>query len=76
MSFEGYFTEREDVLENKLGITDPEDMKALEAEIVPLRMTELLALPPKGKLDRAYLQKIHEQLFSDFIRDGREDTHG
>ncbi len=65
MSFEGYFTEHDDILENKLGITDPEEMSALEAEIVPLRMAELLSSPPKGKMDMAYLRKIHRRLFSD-----------
>ncbi len=65
MSFEGYFTEHDDVLENKLGITDPEELKTIESEIVAIRMSEVLAKPPKGELDFQYLKRIHRKLFSD-----------
>lgn len=65
MSFEGYFTEHDDVLENKLGITDPDELKEIETEIVAIRMSELLSSPPKGKMDFSYLRKIHLRLFSD-----------
>ena len=34
MMFDGYFTQQDDVLENKLGITDPAEMKQAEAAIV------------------------------------------
>ena len=49
--FTGYFTQQDSVLENKLGILDPEEMKRIEAEIVPLRITEFIADPPEGEMD-------------------------
>lgn len=64
-AFEGYFTRRDEVLENWFGIRDPEEMRRLEAEIVPLRIAELLADPPGGELDYAYLQLIHGRIFGD-----------
>jgi cell filamentation protein len=60
-----YFSEQDDVLTNKLGIADPQEMKRLEAEIVPLRMAELLTNPPKGRMDFRYLRNVHHRLFSD-----------
>ena len=53
MMFEGYFTEQDDVLENKLGITDPAELKQVESTIVALRTSEILQKPPKGKMDYA-----------------------
>ena len=65
MMFEGYFTEQDDVLENKLGITDPAELKQVESTIVALRTSEILQKPPKGKMDYAYLKRLHAKLFSD-----------
>ena len=65
MMFEGYFTEQDDVLENKLGITDPVELKQVESTIVALRTSEILQKPPKGKMDYAYLKRLHAKLFSD-----------
>ena len=64
-TFNGYFTERDDVLENRLGISDPEEMQRIEAEIVPLRIAELLAAPPDGEIDYRYLCLLHERIFGD-----------
>lgn len=36
-----YFTSFDDILENKLGITDPIVLKQLEEEIVPFRTAEI-----------------------------------
>lgn len=65
MNFEGYFTERDDVLENRKGITDPVEMEAMEEIAVPVRAMELLTSPPEGKMDFDYLKRIHMHLFSD-----------
>ena len=65
MSFEGYFTGHDDFLENKLGITDAEELRKLEESIVALRMAEIISKPPKGKKDFKYLKSIHRKLFSD-----------
>lgn len=65
MMFDGYFTEQDDVLENKLGITDPVELKQIESAVVALRTSEVLQKPPKGKMDYAYLKSLHAKLFSD-----------
>lgn len=65
MKFESYFTLQDDVLENKLGITDPQQLKQAEAAIVAVRASEVFQNPPDGKMDYAYLKAIHRQLFSD-----------
>ena len=65
MSFDGYYTEHDDILKNKLGITDPAEMMAIESEIVSVRMAELLVSPPRGQLDMKYLCLIHRRLFAD-----------
>lgn len=62
---EGYFTQHDDILENKLGITDPIEMKQVESDVVALRMTELFAEPPQDEMDYAYLKQIHARLFGD-----------
>lgn len=64
-TFNGYFTQHDDVLTNKLGISDADEMKRVEADIVPLRIAELLADPPEGEMDYAYLCLIHERMFGD-----------
>ena len=38
-----YFTLHDDVLENKLGISDPNVLKQLEEEIVPFRTAEIFS---------------------------------
>lgn len=65
MIFEGYFTQQDDVLENKLGITDSEELRRAEERIVPIRMAEITSKPPKGKKDFKYLKSIHRKLFYD-----------
>lgn len=46
-----YFSEHDAVLENKLGIEDPEQLKKAEAEIVFLRLVELGNEPIQGAFD-------------------------
>ena len=65
MSFEGYFTQQDDVLKNKLGITDPEVLREVEETIVSLRMAEIISQPPRWQRDFKYLKAIHRKLFSD-----------
>lgn len=65
MTFDGYFTQQDDVLENKLGITDPDQLKQAEAAIVAVRTNEILQNPPKGEMDDSYLKQLHYKLFSD-----------
>lgn len=65
MMFEGYFTQQDDVLENKLGISDPVQLKEAEAAIVAVRANEILQNPPAGVMDYSYLKELHRRLFSD-----------
>lgn len=60
-----YFTGQEGVLENKLGIDDPDEFESVETEIVSVRLAELFSEPPTGTMDYRYLQIIHRRLFSD-----------
>ena len=61
----GYFTQQDAVLENILGITDPAEMKRIEEDIVPLRITEFISEMPEGRMDYAYLCMVHQRLFGD-----------
>ena len=58
-----YFTD--DILSNKLGIEDENELKKAEEEIVAARMVEVIEKPMNGSFDFIMLQKIHERLFSD-----------
>ena len=53
------------VLPNKLGITDPEELKTAGTQICHIRMVELAVKPVRGSFDLAHLQRIHEGLFGD-----------
>lgn len=60
-----YFTGYDEVIENKLGIKDPELLKRAEADIVFMRLAELANDPIQGAFDFKHLQAIHSHLFSD-----------
>ncbi len=53
------------VFRNKLGITDAETLKQLEADYAAARSYELAQNPLSGGFDLAHLQAIHKTLFSD-----------
>jgi cell filamentation protein len=60
-----YFTLHDDVLENKLGISDPNVLKQLEEEIVPFRTAEVFSSFHAQSFDFECLKEIHRRLFSD-----------
>lgn len=60
-----YFTDHDEIIENKLGIEDPVLLKNAEAEIVFLRLVELGSKPIQGAYDFEHLKAIHRHLFSD-----------
>ncbi|MEA4884410.1 MAG: Fic family protein [Clostridia bacterium] len=62
---EGYFSEQRCILPNRLGITDPEQLKQAEGAICHVRMLQLATDPVKGEFDFAHLQHIHERLLGD-----------
>ena len=63
-----YFTSYDDVLDNKLGITDPILLKQIEEQIVPLRTAEIYSSFHFNDFDFEVLKAIHEKLFSDIYQ--------
>lgn len=63
-----YFTSHDDVLENKLGIRDPQKMKQIEEQIVPLRTAEIYSSFHIDVFDFEALIAIHKKLFSDIYQ--------
>lgn len=59
-----YFVDGDDVLENKLGITNPDELKAAEQEIVANKSADILSETPQ-LFDQIYLLHIHNVLFED-----------
>ena len=60
-----YFTEYDDVLENLLGIDEPERLKQIESDIVSIRLVDLAQTPIKGDFDFSHLKAIHRYIFGD-----------
>lgn len=59
-----YFVDGDDVLDNKLGITDPDALKVAEQEIVTNKTADILSETPQTfGLD--YLLYVHKVLFED-----------
>lgn len=63
-----YFTSFDDVLENKLGITDPKQLKQLEEEIVSFRTAEIFSSFHSSPLSFQTLKRIHRVMFSDLYQ--------
>lgn len=54
-----------DVLKNKMGIRDVEQLKWMEKRLTMLRILELVGKPIQGKFDLKHLQSIHRYIFQD-----------
>lgn len=52
-------------LRNKLGISDPQQLREVEYQLTRIRALELYESPIKGDFDLAHLKAIHKHLFSD-----------
>lgn len=63
-----YFTSFDDVLENKLGITDPKELKKLEEKIVPFRTAEIFSSFTSVPFNFQTLKRIHRVMFSDLYQ--------
>lgn len=50
---------------NKLGITDPDDLKRVETAYTNIRLQELERNPIPGSFDLSHLQAIHQHVFQD-----------
>ncbi|MCK9221218.1 MAG: Fic family protein [Limnochordia bacterium] len=60
-----YFTEEPGILPNKLGVDDPELLKAIEVSVVMVRLIWLEENPINGEIGFDHLCAIHRYSFSD-----------
>lgn len=54
-----------DVLKNRMGIRDKEQLGRLEKRLTMLRILELVDKPIQGRFDLKHLQAIHKYIFQD-----------
>ena len=52
-------------VKNKLGITDPLQLAAAEADLTACRLAELRTAPIRGGFDSVHLQEIHRHVYQD-----------
>ena len=64
-NWDNYFYPGTNVLKNKLGITDAETLRQVEADVTFKRLTELYDNPIDGNFDTKHYQDIHRYLFKD-----------
>lgn len=60
-----YLYPNTDVLKNKLGIMDSEELRKREAEVSFERLVELYEKPIHGEFDSEHLKSIHKYIFGD-----------
>lgn len=60
-----YFYPGTEVLKNKLGITNAEELQQAEANITFKKLTELYLNPIAGNFDAEHYREIHRYLFGD-----------
>lgn len=65
MPDERYCYPGSDVLKNKMGIRDIEQLYEMERKLTMLRILELLDKPVRGAFDLQHLQAIHAYIFQD-----------
>ena len=63
--WEDYFIDGTDVLKNKLGITEKEELKEKETEITLRKLVELYERPIEGNFDKEHYCNLHKYLFGD-----------
>ncbi len=64
-AWESYFFPGTEVLKNKLGIHNQNELERREAEITFERLVELYEHPIEGNFDAEHLRNIHRYLFGD-----------
>ena len=63
--WDNYFYPGTNVLKNKLGITDADELQQVEADITFRKLTELYVNPIEGNFDATHYRDIHRYLFED-----------
>lgn len=64
-NWQAYFIDNTNVLKNKLGITNKEELSKAEKIITLKKLTYLSLFPIEGNFDINHLKKIHKFLFED-----------
>lgn len=65
INWNNYFIEGTDILKNKLGIVDRDELLDKEVEITANKLFELYVTPIDMNFDKEHLKAIHYHLFSD-----------
>jgi len=65
--YDDHFDDIHRVLRNKLGITNPEHLEIVIADVSRARVLELARSPLKGKFDIPHLRSIHRYIFQDIF---------
>ena len=68
MADEIYCYPDSNVLMNRMGIQNPEQLNKAEKQLTMLRILELLEHPVKGSFDLKHLQSIHRYIFQDIYQ--------
>ena len=64
-SWDDYFIPGTEVLQNRLGIVDADELQAAETKIVAVRLAGIALAPVTGHFDFAHFKAIHRRLFKD-----------
>lgn len=67
MADDPYVDPASGLLRNLLGITDPAELAAAEADFTRIRIHELVRHPVPGRFDLAHLQDIHRHITQDLV---------
>jgi cell filamentation protein len=76
---DGFFNPRDQIIYNRLGITNPEELRELEGDYSIPIMGQVLAgtLEIPGQFNAAHLKQIHRELFQDvYDWAGQSRAHG
>ena len=65
MSWDPYLDLQAGVLRNRLGLTDPEQLRRAEAGLTAVRLAQLAARPLPGHYDLEHLQAFHRLIFGE-----------
>jgi len=65
INWDEYFIEGTDVLKNKLGIINKQELKEAEKEIVRKKLAYLYLNPIKGNFDKEHLLNVHKFIFDE-----------
>jgi len=65
--YDDHFDDEHRVLRNRLGLTDPQFLETVIADLSHTRLVELRDSPVKGKFDIPHIRAIHRYIFQDIF---------